>query len=730
MKRITVAIMLVFLVLFSAFADKGVNIGMKYDLVISDDMREDGGPVPSDRPSVALVLSGGGAKGIAHIAIIEALESYGIPIDKVFGTSMGALVGGLYSAGLSPKELREVVSGTDLMSLFTSFESTGYNEVLNAFDYNSNNVLSISLGQGIGGVTGLVDDYLVLNFLTKYIGNVPEDIDFDNDLVVPFECNACSLITGDEVLFREGSLITAMRSSMSIPIVFEPVHLENGDVVMDGGAESNYIVHRAAIEGYDIIIVVTLNGYGKKERTADDVQSFSGVAGAAMGVVLNNASRGEVDLADYWFSPDTTDFTTFSFDKPLQILAAGEREVEEQKTKFEEIAAMFTEEQKVYKDPNRVGEYSSRYPERKRGSYMASRDERHEDLLGRTRISLGLYGSAGYGFYFNNEDESSKRGIFPTFSIRSFIKDIHGSPVSLDGRLKVTVNRTSDLSLMALFRFTPDENERLLGIARVRTQVGSLSFITDKTGPVRFNFFEGLVAADLGLMLTNEYNHTLQVYASGANTWGVANFDDEDNDGSYALVPSGTVEFVFYPDYENGFFSMKGGRFDFFASCGCNIKKDVWFYKVGLAGENNFKVSDKVSLWVEGTAFSSRGSTFLRSTFMEYGGWDGMPGYAIGTFFSDFVYGGAGVQINLSKSFVSSFLSIVVRGGVRTDVGFGIDNNAYEFATEYLFVDSFTSGIWDLGISVGLGVSSPVGDVILGAGFNKNMQLAFYAELT
>ena len=175
---------------------------------------------------------------------------------------------------------------------------------------------------------------------------------------------------------------------------------------------------------------------------------------------------------------------------------------------------------------------------------------------------------------------------------------------------------------------------------------------------------------------------------------------------------------------------MKGGRFDFFASCGCNIKKDVWFYKVGLAGENNFKVSDKVSLWVEGTAFSSRGSTFLRSTFMEYGGWDGMPGYAIGTFFSDFVYGGAGVQINLSKSFVSSFLSIVVRGGVRTDVGFGIDNNAYEFATEYLCVDSFTSGIWDLGISVGLGVSSPVGDVILGAGFNKNMQLAFYAELT
>ena len=143
MKKIIVAFLLLAFAVCTVVADDS-PYDLRYNIEIPEGYSEEGGPVPDDRPSVALVLSGGGAKGIAHIAIIEALESYGIPIDKVFGTSMGALVGGLYAAGLSPKELRAVVTGTDLMSLFTSFVSPGYNEVLNAFDFNSNNVLSIS----------------------------------------------------------------------------------------------------------------------------------------------------------------------------------------------------------------------------------------------------------------------------------------------------------------------------------------------------------------------------------------------------------------------------------------------------------------------------------------------------------------------------------------------------------------------------------------------------------
>ena len=733
MKKIIVAFVLLAFAVCSVFAEKEVNIGLKYDLVIPEDFYEKGGPVPSDRPSVALVLSGGGAKGIAHIAIIEALERYGIPIDKVFGTSMGALVGGLYAAGLSPREMKTVVSSNDLMSLFTSFESTGYNEVLNAFDFNSNNVLSISLGQGIGGVTGLVDDYLVLNFLTKYIGNVPEGIDFDYDLVVPFECNACSLLTGDEILFREGSLITAMRSSMSIPVVFEPVLLDDGDLVMDGGAESNYIVHRAAIEGYDIIIVVTLNGYNRKQKTAEDISSFSGVVGAALGVVLNNASRGEVELADYWFAPDTTDYTTFSFNKPMEILAAGELEVEQQKEKFEEIAALFTEEQKVYKNPNRIGEYHTKYEAAERGTYLASKEARHEDLLGRTRISIGLYGTGGFGFDFSPDttaDEETKFALFPTFSIRGFLKDIGGSPISVDVRLKTTINRTSDMSVLGLLRFSPDEGERVLAMARVRGSVGSLSFFTDKNEPFRVNYIEGILGADLGLMLTNEINHNIMLYGSVDNLWGEM-YKDSEGEAGYGFTPSATIETVYYPNYENGFFSVLGGRYDFKGTAGYYNHSAEWFYKIALAAENTFKVNDKVSVWVDGVAFASRSDLTMRSSFEEYGGWDGMPGYAAGTFMGEFVTAGVGVQFNLKKSFASSYLAFVVRGGVRSDVTYGwYGYYTSSFDSMIPFSDCFTSGIWDLGASVGWGLSTPVGDVLVGAGFNKDLQLALYVELT
>ena len=153
MRKLIACLLLILFVLASVFAEEPET------------------PV-KDRPSVALVLSGGGAKGIAHIPIIEALERYGIPIDKVFGTSMGALRGGLYAAGLSPGEMREIVVGNDLTQLFTVFDSEGYTEVLDAFDFNSNNVLSLSLGQGIGGINGFIDDYLVLNFFNKFIGRI------------------------------------------------------------------------------------------------------------------------------------------------------------------------------------------------------------------------------------------------------------------------------------------------------------------------------------------------------------------------------------------------------------------------------------------------------------------------------------------------------------------------------------------------------------------------------
>ena len=692
---------------------------------------EEESPAEQARPRVALVLAGGGAKGIAHIPIIEALERYGIPIDKVFGTSMGALIGGLYAAGLSPAEMKAIVTGNDLTKLFTSFQSEGYTEVLDAFDFSSNNVLSISLGQGIGGISGFVDDYLVLNFLNSYIGNVPEDIDFDTDLVVPFECNSSDMLTGDEVVFRDGSLLTALRSSMSLPLVFEPVILGEDTVLMDGGMVSNYIVHRALIEGYDIIIVVTLDGYGKNKLTVDNYTSLSGVFGGTLSIMLNNVSKYEIELADYWFSPDMTGYGTLSFGAAEGILERGYQEVEEQQAKLEEIASLFTEDQKVYKDPERVGEYHTKFPERTKEEYLSTKEYRHEDLMGRTRLSLGLYGSGGYGFFFNasNEYEKTLRALYPTLSLRAFIKDFHRSRFSFDIRLKMSFNRTTNLSLLTLYSITPESRERLYAIARIRGEIGSRTFLTDKSATLRFNAIEGLVGADIGAMLTNENDHTVQMYFSADNSWDIANemeAEDGDLNNPYAFSPSATLSAIYYPNYETGFFSQAGARVDFIGKFGYNTRTKHMFYSIGVAGEFNLMISKKVSVWVDATAYSARGSLLLRSTFDEYGGWNGMPGYAAGTLMGEYLMGGLGVQIALKEGFASSFITFIFRGGIRSDVQYGW-SNVGEFDSDIPFSCLKT---WDFGGSIGYGFSTPVGDIIFGAGFNNKLQLALYIELT
>ena len=720
MKKLLISLTLALFILFSVFAD---------------DSAPDQDNSGKDRPTVALVLSGGGAKGIAHIPIIEALETYGIPIDKVFGTSMGALIGGMYAAGLSPGEMREIVTGTDLTKLFTVFDSNGYNEVLDAFDYHSNNVLSVSLGQGIGGVNGFIDDYLVLNFFNTYIGNVPDDIDFDTDLVIPFECNATDMLTGDEIVFRDGSLVTAMRSSMSLPLIFEPVMLDDGSVYMDGGIVSNYIVHRAYEEGYDIIIVVTLNGYGKEKRTKENYSSLSGTMGSTLSVVLGNVSKGELDHADYWFSPDLQGYGTLSFGASEGILERGEIEVKEQKDKFEMIASLFTEEQKEYKDPNRVGEYYSKYPERSLKEHLASHEQRHEDLLGRTRVSLGLYGSGGYGFFFDQPEyedpEPTRRALFPTLSIRAFIKDLGGSRFSFDFRFKLSLNKTTDLDIINLFRLTPDKGSRLYALSQISAKIGSLSFVTDKNEPYRRNIIEGLAGFNLGFLLTNERNYSVKCYATADNTWDESNRGiSSDSTDMYAFVPSASIEAVFYPNYSNGFFASKGMRLDLIAKGGYNTRLSEWFYKLGFAGEFNFSISEKVSAWIDATAYSGYGSMYLRSTFEEYGGWDGVPGYAIGSLYAEFICGGIGLQINLKPGFVSNYLAFVIRAGIKSDAYYGwsgFQNTG--FYSNLPFADLRLYN-WDIGASVGYGMNTPVGDIIFGVGFNLNMQLGIYVEIT
>src|ERR1700728_2761150 len=192
---------------------------------------------PASRPKVALVFEGGGALGFAHIGVIEWIEAHHIPVDYVAGTSMGGLVGGLYASGLSPNEIKSFVGGINWAAVLSGqlpFQALSYRRkedklaFPNRLEFGLKHGFSLPSGLNSGSAVGLLLDEAVLPYY--------ELQNFD-DLPIPFRCVATDLTTGNEHVFKDGSLAQAMRSTMSIPGVFAPV--EHGTQVYSDGAAVN-----------------------------------------------------------------------------------------------------------------------------------------------------------------------------------------------------------------------------------------------------------------------------------------------------------------------------------------------------------------------------------------------------------------------------------------------------------------------------------------------------------
>ena len=211
-----------------------------------------------DRPKIGLVLAGGGAKGIAHIGVIQVLEELRIPIDYIAGTSMGALVGGLYASGMSSEELEEVILGLDWYDVFRdepARQDLSFHRKVEDHFY----MIDLKMGLRDGKVTfprGIVEGQkinLVIRNLTLHAAFVD---DFD-DLPIPFRAVAADIENGEAVVLESGDIGAAMRASMSIPGVFPPVTL-NERLLVDGGIALNLPVQVARDMGADIVIVSSL----------------------------------------------------------------------------------------------------------------------------------------------------------------------------------------------------------------------------------------------------------------------------------------------------------------------------------------------------------------------------------------------------------------------------------------------------------------------------------------
>lgn len=262
-----------------------------------------------NRKKVGVVLSGGGAKGVAHIGALKVIEEAGIPIDYIVGTSMGAIVGGLYSIGYTPQQLDSIVNAQDwkyLLSDAPNPATTLLSEKLKEEQY----LLSVPIAGKAARVSdaGIIKGRNISRLLSELTIGYHDSISF-NRLPVPFACVSDNIVNGSKVVFHKGILATAMRASMSIPGVFSPVYL-NGMVLVDGGLTDNYPVDIAREMGAEIIIGVDVQNPLMK---ADELTSLSSVLGQILNLVGEESYRKNVKNSNLHIQVDVDGYSAASF---------------------------------------------------------------------------------------------------------------------------------------------------------------------------------------------------------------------------------------------------------------------------------------------------------------------------------------------------------------------------------------------------------------------------------
>jgi len=281
---------------------------------------------PASRRRIGLALAGGGARGLSHLGVLRWLEEHRIPVDYVAGTSMGGLIAGLYASGRDSAEMTEFIDSIDWVDVLRG--TPAYSEL--SFRRKEDqraypNEIELGFKKGFRFPAGLNSGHKVGLLLDRVAFPYSNIASFD-DLPTPFRCVAADLLSAEEVVFKSGSFSRALRATMSIPGVFEPVRDEDR-LLVDGGILNNLPVDVVKEMGPDLIIAVDL-GYPKAKT--EDVESVLAVISRSLDVMIQANVTRNARLADIVLRPDLTGYTTFSFDASKQLVEQGYKEAERQ----------------------------------------------------------------------------------------------------------------------------------------------------------------------------------------------------------------------------------------------------------------------------------------------------------------------------------------------------------------------------------------------------------------
>ncbi len=279
-------------------------------------------PAQSDhaRPKVGLVLSGGGAKGFAHIGVLKVLERAGIRPDYITGTSMGSIVGGLYALGYPADTLERIAVEQDWNRILT--DDIPLEEVLfEEKNYFKNQHIELPIDStGVRTPEGLIQGQEIERLLSRLTLPAYRVNDFDS-LPTPFRCMAVDLYYGTPCELSEGSLGRAIRSSMAIPTVFTPVRQDTLFLV-DGGLIRNFPVQEARAMGADIIIGAHS---GPRLTPREDLEGVSAILGQTLFLGSLADSEKQFEDVDLYIEPDIAPYGTSDFASAQDIITRGEK---------------------------------------------------------------------------------------------------------------------------------------------------------------------------------------------------------------------------------------------------------------------------------------------------------------------------------------------------------------------------------------------------------------------
>lgn len=277
------------------------------------------GQEKTQRPKVGLVLSGGGAKGFAHIGVLKVLEESGVKIDYIGGTSMGAIIGGLYASGYNASQIDSIFRKTDFDALLQDYVPRA---AKNFYGKRSDELYAITLPFDhfrIGIPRSYSKGLYNFNLISRLTHNVRHVEDF-NKLPISFFCIATDIETGEQVMLDKGYLPMAIRASAALPSLFSPVELD-GRLLVDGGVSNNYPIEELRKKGADIIIGVDVQDGLKDRKSLTDATRILGQISTIGQKEIMKKKRAQTDI---YIKPELDEFNVISFSDGGTIIQRGE----------------------------------------------------------------------------------------------------------------------------------------------------------------------------------------------------------------------------------------------------------------------------------------------------------------------------------------------------------------------------------------------------------------------